>query len=107
MKRYSVRVICRPEVALGFALAGVPTAEANSTEDAHRVMNALAASEETGVLLVQEDLFDGYVEPRHGERALPMIVPFPGPATRRGSGGPEGFVAEILRQAIGYRVRLQ
>lgn len=107
MSRYTVRVVCRPEIALGFALAGIPTAEAGTADDARRIVSELAAHDETGVLLVQEDLFGGLEEPRQKERPLPMIVPFPGPGADRGADAPEAFVAEILRQAIGYRVRLQ
>lgn len=107
MSSYTVRVVCRPEIALGFALAGIPTVEAGTSDAARRIVNELAQHEETGVLLVQEDLFDGLEEARPAERPLPMIVPFPGPAAQRPGGAPEAYVAEILRQAIGYRVRLQ
>jgi hypothetical protein len=35
-----------------------------------------------------------------------MVVPFPGPTWVAPPEGPEAFIAELLRQAIGYRVRL-
>jgi hypothetical protein len=35
-----------------------------------------------------------------------MVVPFPAPLWAPPAPGPEAFIAELLRQAIGYRVRL-
>lgn len=109
MTRYSVHVVCRPEVALGFALAGVPAAAAENVDDARRIITELAAREDAGVLLVQEELLGpGATESaRADHRAVPMIVPFPGPERIGLPGRAEAYVADILRQAIGYRVRLR
>jgi vacuolar-type H+-ATPase subunit F/Vma7 len=108
MSMHKVVVVCRPELANGFALAGVPTTEVANADEARRAIEALSSRPETGVLLVQEELLNDYrQESPHDQRPLPMIVPFPGPALRKGLSGAEAFITEILRQAIGYRVRLR
>jgi vacuolar-type H+-ATPase subunit F/Vma7 len=109
MSGYTINVVCQPGIALGFALAGVPTTVADSREGAQRVIAELAARPDAGVLLVQEDL----LAERNAESAgtdhdsLPMIVPFPGPTHLDATDRAEAYVAEILRQAIGYRVRIR
>ena len=40
-------------------------------------------------------------------RPLPMIVPFPGPQWQRERRAPDAYIVELLRQVIGYRVRLK
>jgi vacuolar-type H+-ATPase subunit F/Vma7 len=109
VSRYFAHVVCRPEIATGFALAGVPTAAATSQDDARRIIAALSSRPDAGVLLVQEELLQGTLAENGiaDSRPLPMVVPFPGPAQVRVAGRGEAFIAEILRQAIGYRVRLR
>jgi vacuolar-type H+-ATPase subunit F/Vma7 len=106
---HTARVLCQPELAAGFELAGLPVHEASSAEQAAERLRALLSQEEIGVLLVDERLHRQLSEELRRElarRALPMIVPFPGPswAERR---DPDAYVLELLRQAIGYRVRLK
>jgi hypothetical protein len=36
-----------------------------------------------------------------------MVVPFPSPSWTAPAEGPEAYIAELLRQAIGYRVRFE
>lgn len=107
---YDVRVVCRPEVAAGFALAGLPTVEAgNPEEGAGRIM-ALSSQPEIGVILVEDAFYDALPDDLRkdlGRRVLPMVVPFPGPAWGEKAEGAEAHIVEILRQAIGYRVRLR
>jgi hypothetical protein len=38
---------------------------------------------------------------------LPMVIPFPAAAWAPGREAAEAYLVEILRQAIGYRVRLR
>jgi vacuolar-type H+-ATPase subunit F/Vma7 len=64
---------------------------------------------EAGVVLVQEDFHDAMPPAERSglaRRALPLVVPFPTPSLVPRPGGAEGFIADLLRQAIGYRVRL-
>lgn len=106
---YTASVLCQPELAAGFELAGLRVHEATSPEQAAERLRALLAQSEVGVLLVDERLYQRLSQELRRQlerRALPMIVPFPGPSwmERR---DPDAYVLELLRQAIGYRVRLK
>ena len=58
---------------------------------------------------VEDELFFGLPEPFRQSlerRALPVVVPFPGP--RRGERpSAQAVLVELLQRAIGYRVRLR
>ncbi len=105
MSRLGVQVICRPELVAGFRLAGVAPLEAVHAAEAAVLLRSAAAHRDTGVILVQDDLLAG--APAHPPGALPMVVPFPGPKSLESMESPAAYVAEILRRAIGYRVRLE
>lgn len=110
MNEWTVRAVCQPDVAAGFALAGVPTVEAADIEEAAAALRRLLDTPGVGVVLVQESVYDALApEERRalGRRPLPMVVPFPGPVWGEALVGPEAQIVEILRQAIGYRVRLR
>ena len=60
-------------------------------------------------MLVEEPIYAGLGETERraiSRRPLPMVVPFPGPVWVTREEAPEDFIAALLRQAIGYRVRL-
>lgn len=103
---YAIAVVCRPEFAAGFHLAGIPTQEAATAQEAVQRVAALAARPGMGVLLVQQELFD-LLPHRESSEPLPMIVPFPGPSWAEAREESEAYITEILRQAIGYRVKLR
>ena len=111
---YGVRVLCRSAVAAGFRLAGLQPVEADSLTDGARRLRALLDESHSGpaavgVILVEEEIHAALPETTRralSRRALPMVVPFPGPTWIAPAEGPEAFIAELLRQAIGYRVRL-
>jgi hypothetical protein len=44
---------------------------------------------------------------RGASAGLPVVVPFPAPSLQRPPGEAEAYVAELLRRAVGYRVRLR
>jgi vacuolar-type H+-ATPase subunit F/Vma7 len=106
---YRVRVLCSAPVAAGFRLAGLSPVEANDAEEGGRRLAALLDEEDLGVVLV-DDAFYAALPPaaqRHLAREpLPLVVPFPGPAWAPPREGAEAYIAELLRRAIGYRVRL-
>jgi vacuolar-type H+-ATPase subunit F/Vma7 len=105
-----VRVLCRPDVAAGFALAGMRAVPAPNAAVATLRLGELVSQPDMGVLLVEERLHDALpvdVRRRLARRALPMVVPFPGPAWVERAEGAEAYVIELLRQVIGYRVRLR
>jgi len=101
-----VRVLCRPEVAAGFELAGLAVDSADEAT-AGDTMRRLAAQPGTGIVLVEERLRSALPEDllRRLDRAgTPIVVPFPSPSWGK-AGVAEEYVLEILRQAVGYRVR--
>ena len=104
-----VRVLCRPAIAAGFRLAGLAPDEAENAAEGARRLAALIEQPDAGVVLVQQDFYAALPEAdRRGlsRRPLPLVVPFPAPTWVPPLEGPEAFITELLRQAIGYRVRL-
>jgi vacuolar-type H+-ATPase subunit F/Vma7 len=104
-----VRVLCRPGIAAGFRLAGLrPDLAEDETEGVKR-LGALLDDAGADVVLVQEDFYSALPESQRrtlARRPLPMVVPFPVPSPALAAQAPDTFIAELLRQAIGYRVRL-
>ena len=107
--RDRVRVLCRPAIAAGFHLAGFDPEEARDVDEGSRRLVAMLEQADAGVVLVQDDFYAALPDAtRHGlaRRPLPLVVPFPAPSWAPVAEGPEAFITELLRQAIGYRVRL-
>ncbi|MBI4519273.1 MAG: hypothetical protein HY701_00430 [Gemmatimonadetes bacterium] len=112
---YRVIAVCRPAIALAPALAGIPHLVASSPAQAAERIAEVAAQPDVGVVFVDEDLHERLDETELGRelnrrlarQALPMIVAFPGPTWAPAPERPEEYVAELLRQAIGYRVRIR
>ncbi len=103
------RVLCTPPVAPGFRLAGLEPVEALPGEDGTARLARLRERPEVGVILIEQSLYEGLPEPalRALEReARPLVVPFPGPVWAPPP-SPEDYVVELLRRAIGYRVKLR
>jgi vacuolar-type H+-ATPase subunit F/Vma7 len=106
---HGVRILCRPATAAGFALAGLvaETAEEEGMVDA--TLRSLLQRRELGVVLLEEPLYTALapdVRAQVDKVAQPVVVPFPGPAWRAAPSAEEQVV-ELLRRAIGYRVRLR
>lgn len=107
---HSVCIVCRPEVGVGFGLAGLSRIEVEDAAGAAAKILELLGLPGVGVVLVQEDFYAALPEEVKrdlGRRALPMVAPFPGPTWAGRPEGPEAHLIEILRQAIGYSVRLR
>lgn len=99
-----VRVICRRPAALGVALAGIAPVEAATGDEAAAVLG------KTGLVLIEKPLFDAL--PLATRRQLrkdgvPIVMPFPGPALAKAGEAPEEELLEVLRRAVGYRLRLR
>ena len=108
--RYGVRVLSRPEVGAGFHLAGLRTVEATAAEQAAARLQELMTLPDIGVVLMEERFYDGLTDELRreiGRRALPMVVPFPEPAWAARPGQADAYIVDLLRQVIGYRVRLK
>jgi vacuolar-type H+-ATPase subunit F/Vma7 len=112
MKRF-VRAVSSPSLAPGFRLAGLLVDEASAAEDAAAIGDRLllaADRPETGILLVEEALFHAAPEVIRRDlekRAVPILVPVPGATFAAAGRGAEDYILDLLRRAIGYRVRLQ
>jgi len=109
MKSRRLVVIASPGLSAGFALAGVPVFEATDGLDAGRQIDHLVDDLNAGVVLIDEALYRDLPEEvtRNLQRsALPVVIPVPGPDWMAESTAHE-YMVEILRRAIGYRVKLQ
>ena len=105
-----VRVVCRPEVAPGFGLTSLPVREAASAADADVAVQELLADPSAGILLVEDAVHDRLADElrrRLARRPTPILVPFPGPRWEERRDAAESYIVELLRQVIGYRVRLR
>ena len=102
-----VRVVSRPALAPGFELAGLAVTRANDGTAAAEAVRHWTSDAEVGVVLVDEALYAALpreLVARLDREALPVIAPVPAPRWDERSEA-EAYVMEILRQAIGYRVR--
>jgi vacuolar-type H+-ATPase subunit F/Vma7 len=98
-----------PGLSAGFALAGVPVFEATDGADAARQIDHLPDAMNVGVILIDEPLYEDLPEEvrRDLRRApVPVVIPVPGPDWTTETTAHE-YIVELLRRAIGYRVRLQ
>jgi vacuolar-type H+-ATPase subunit F/Vma7 len=105
-----VLTVCRSEVAAGFELAGLRTAEAATAGETVNLLGELRRRPDVGVVLVEDTLYDQLPEDvrrEYGRRPLPMIVPFPGPHWQERPESAEAYIVELLRQVVGYRVRIR
>ena len=104
-----VRVLCRPATAAGFHLAGLAVHIVATGADLGRAFGSLQHERGLGLLLVEDSLHaeaPDDVRAALDRSAMPMVLPFPGPRWVRLAAAEERVV-ELLRRAIGYRVRLQ
>lgn len=106
---HGVRVLCHPATAAGFALAGLVADTAEEACVADTTLRTLLQRPEVGMVLLEESLYEALAPDLRtvvDRIAKPIVVPFPGPAWRAGASAEEQVV-ELLRRAIGYRVRLR
>ncbi|MFZ5439949.1 MAG: V-type ATP synthase subunit F [Myxococcota bacterium] len=102
-----VKVVCHPSLVAGFSLAGV---EVEPSDDPARTLELLkrhAAEAKAGVVLVDERLLRAVpleLRQRLDRQGRPIFAPFPSPSWDEAAAAEE-YVLEILRQAVGYRVR--
>jgi vacuolar-type H+-ATPase subunit F/Vma7 len=107
--RASVIVVGRPATVAGFSLAGLETVEVEDAAAGARRLETLLDRPNLGILLVEDPIHAALSVTTRREiarRAVPLVVPFPGPSFAAVPSAAEAFIVELLRQAIGYRVRL-
>jgi vacuolar-type H+-ATPase subunit F/Vma7 len=104
-----VRVVLRSEITAGFELAGLAVTRVDAAHDAADAIMQAAATADVGVVLVDDVLYRALPRElllRLDREALPIIAPIPAPH-RDVESEAEAYILEILKQAIGYRVRLR
>jgi V/A-type H+-transporting ATPase subunit F len=104
---YRVAVITDPETATGFRLAGVEVREAADSRQALEHLRALLPLD-YGLVAVNEDLLAGMEDalPRlMRDRDLPIIVPVPAPRAQTETG--EEYIARLVKEHIGFYVKLR
>ena len=109
MRKSQLVVIANPGLGTGFALAGVRVFEASNGEAAAAEIARLKEETDGRVIIIEEPLYKEIPEDtrRAFERfPLPVVIPVPGPDWATESTAHE-YIVDILRRAIGYRVRLQ
>lgn len=111
--KWFVRAVASPSLAPGFRLAGLVVDETDTRDDSEAIGNRLTVAAdcaETGILLVEQALFDAAPEVIRRDlerRAVPILVPVPGATFAAAGRTAEDYILDLLRRAIGYRVRLQ
>lgn len=128
--RRTVEVVCSEAVAPGMATTGIPVHVAGDADAALARIEEIRDRGEAGVVLLEEGLHEvleasgriplrarsdvstgpGDVAPGEAGSAAgwigPAILPFPGPVWVERPPAEE-YVLEILRRAVGYRVKLR
>jgi vacuolar-type H+-ATPase subunit F/Vma7 len=102
-----VRIVSRPLLASSFELAGLSVARADDGAETAAAINRWAADDDVGIILVDDMLYRALpqdVLSRLDRQAVPIVAPVPSPRWDERSEA-EAYILEILRQAIGYRVR--
>lgn len=100
-------VIATRGASAGFALAGVSVVEADDGKDAARELARFEATD--GIVIIDQQLYDELPEDLRrslGRWSTPVVIPVPGANWAAESTAHE-YIVDILRRAIGYRVRLQ
>lgn len=104
-----VLAIVQGHVALELGLAGVPVEEPANVEEAEKLTAQRLEDRDVDVLILQEDLRAGFSEwhinqlLRH--RGLPLVVNCP--AFEEEESDVDGYLAAVLKPAIGYEIRLE
>ena len=103
-------VVTDPELAVGFRLAGVDVAEASSPQEAEEIVEKIVLGSDIGLIAVSEDFqrqFSERLRELLKDAAVPLIVPFPGKDAYAWKVEDRlGYVAELIRSAIGYHIKL-
>jgi vacuolar-type H+-ATPase subunit F/Vma7 len=102
-----VRVVARPVTAAGFELAGLPVVRVDDGAAAADAIRRVAVDVDVGIVLVDDGLYRALPQDLLtwlDRRALPIVASVPLPQWDERVEA-EAYILELLRQAIGYRVR--
>jgi V/A-type H+-transporting ATPase subunit F len=102
-----IAVLTDPETATGFRLAGVEVFEADTPQGAMEVLRNLISAD-YGVVAVNDALLTGTeddIARLMRGRDMPIVVPFPAPKAKLESG--EEYIARLVKDNIGFYVKLK
>ncbi len=109
MTKGRLAVITTPQSSAGFVLAGVSVFPETDGTSAARRIELLMSEPEAGVVMIEEALYRELPDDLKrviSHQAIPVVIPIPGPSWGAESTAHD-YIVNILRRAIGYRVRLQ
>jgi V/A-type H+-transporting ATPase subunit F len=104
---YRVGIITDSESATGFRLAGAEVREAATPQEALEHLRSFVTLD-YGLVAINEALLEGTGEERTRmlrDRDLPIIVPFP--ATQAVIESGEAYIARLVKEHIGFYVKLR
>lgn len=107
--RGEVTAVARPGVAAGLRLAGLAPVEARDPESTAAALDDLAAGD-AAMVLVETALWESLspaARERIEARPSPLVMPFPSPTRVAPEERAESYLVDMLRRAVGYRVRLR
>ena len=102
-------VITTPDLAPGFQLAGVKTFAVEDTKTAQAILRELLEQEEASLIAVRQDFLlaaDARLRRRIETSYRPVVMAIPGGTPTAPEEGRRRYIAELIRRAIGYHVRL-
>ena len=105
---YRAVVLTDPELATGFRLAGIEVVEASSADEARKSLRTLLDGD-YGLIILNDEFMAGIDRETArlmNERAVPVVVPFPGQRLRKEKEA-ENYVADLVRSCIGYSIKLR
>jgi V/A-type H+/Na+-transporting ATPase subunit F len=104
---YKFVIVTDSDRASGFRLAGVEVLEAESPEEAKRVISPLLYKDDIGIVAVNEDFMltlDEKLMTRIEKLARPLIIPIPSKSKELDR---RSYIERLLRKAIGYNIVLK
>lgn len=107
--RGEIVCVARPGVAAGLRLAGLEAVEAETPDPTAAALDDLSP-DDVAVVLVESALWDALpAEARERIEARPaqLVMPFPSPTRLSPEERADAYLVEMLRRAVGYRVRLR
>jgi V/A-type H+-transporting ATPase subunit F len=103
---YRVCLLADQDLASGFRLAGVGVRVVQTPKQVVDALHELMQDPQVGLVAVQEDFYPWILDTLERDlkgRDLPLVIPFPRPQAEKG----RDHIAEMVREAIGYYVKLR
>ena len=104
---YKLAIICPEKLSKGFELTGVKVFTSDSSDRTKDLLFETIEGKQTGLIVLPQEHLESFEE--RTLKALekldfPLIVPIP--MIKESEGKPEAYVAQMVRRAIGYEIKL-